>query len=824
MRLPARAVAGNRLWTHDGAVWAVWRVELPSYPFLSDDAKLALHGRVRAALTTLPRHAQLIGVHRRVGARELGEALSGGVRPDRLPRWRDAAGPDARALLARGPVERRVYLAARIVDPHGRTLVESAMALVGDVLGVEGPGPSRIDDRTSRRRAEELGARLARTVGVRPAQAAELRWLHQRAFLRGVADPAPPAAGHPTTDPVPRPLAGSLGDAVLHEGGTAHDPGRGRHRRYLRIDNEQGTSFQTTLVVSEMPPAFAYPGGGEWFAVADLAPFPVDWVARLEAVPNAAAQTRARRQQRQLTAQVAEYDGEPTGPPDTLADALHGIRDEQSALAASPGDPELEVTIGFTVWGDDVAQVDARASQLGDLLEPWGYAVHRPTGGQLPLFAAGLPGVPAPAVCRDYVQFMLPRDLAAGAPFAGAGVGDPQGIPLGVSIAGALPEAVLLDPAHGPATNRSGSLGVFGALGSGKSYFVKRMVLGTVARGGRVVTLDRTTSGEYVRLADAVDGTAAVVELDPSAPVGMDPLRVFSGEDRVRVALGFLSILTRTTPTDVDGAVLAAAVREVAARDGRLVDVLDQLGDSAEPEARVLRRKLQAYRDHPLSQLVLADRPPLTLDADLICFHAPGLALPDRDAMRLEHLAKQLLPEQVFGQALLYLVAAVSRTLVFADDRFGAVLVDEAWALTASPQGRQLLLDTIRDGRKHNAAVWVLSQHPNDLGEDALRDLLGMRALFRQSRGAAAAALEFVGLPATDSMVELVTGELGTGQCLLRDVADRVGLVQVLPPADPAIRAALDTTPIARDADPTADAASPPDRLGPATTDPPVLR
>ena len=366
MRLPARAVAGNRLWTHDGAVWAVWRVELPSYPFLSDDAKLSLHGRVRAALTTLPRHAQLIGVHRRVGARELGEALSGGVRPDRLPRWRDAAGPDARALLARGPVERRVYLAARIVDPHGRTLVESAMALVGDVLGVEGPGPSRIDDRTSRRRAEELGARLARTIGVRPAHSAELRWLHQRAFLRGVADPAPPAAGHPTTDPVPRPLAGSLGDAVLHEGGTAHDPGRGRHRRYLRIDNEQGTSFQTTLVVSEMPPAFAYPGGGEWFAVADLAPFPVDWVARLDAVPNAAAQTRARRQQRQLTAQVAEYDGEPTGPPDTLAEALHGIRDEQSALAASPGDPELEVTIGFTVWGDDVAQVDARASQLGD--------------------------------------------------------------------------------------------------------------------------------------------------------------------------------------------------------------------------------------------------------------------------------------------------------------------------------------------------------------------------------------------------------------------------------------------------------------------------
>jgi hypothetical protein len=391
---------------------------------------------------------------------------------------------------------------------------------------------------------------------------------------------------------------------------------------------------------------------------------------------------------------------------------------------------------------------------------------------------------------------MLPRDLAAGAPMAGTAVGDPQGIPLAVDVSGGQTAAVLLDPAYGPSTNRSGSLGVFGALGSGKSYVVKRLLLGTVARGGQVVALDRTATGEYARLADAVDGTSNVVALDAGSPIGLDPLAVFAGEDAARVALGFLTLLTRTTPSDVDGAILASAVRRVVADGGRLADVLDVLTAEDDPDARDLRRKLQAHVDHPLAQLVFGDVPPLRTDASFICFHAPGLSLPDRDAMVHEHLARQLLPEQLFAQALLYLVAAVSRVLTFADPtRFGAVLVDEAWALTGSPQGRQLLLDAVRDGRKHNAAVWVVSQHPDDLGDDALTHLLGMRLLFRQSRGAAPAALRFMGLDVTDDLVGLLSADLRTGQALLRDVRDRVGLVQVLPASSDAVAAALDTTP-----------------------------
>jgi hypothetical protein len=201
-----------------------------------------------------------------------------------------------------------------------------------------------------------------------------------------------------------------------------------------------------------------------------------------------------------------------------------------------------------------------------------------------------------------------------------------------------------------------------------------------------------------------------------------------------------------------------------------------------------------------------ATRPPLALDGDLVVFHAPGLALADQATLANEHLAAQMLPEQIFGQALLYLVAAVARSMIFADPRrFAAALYDEAWALTASPQGQALLLEGVRDGRKHNAACWLVSQSPRDLGDTELVDLLGARFAFRQAHNATDAAQRFLGLdpePSTGQLLE----QLGAGQCLLHDTRARVGLLQVLEALDPAVRADLDTNPSRPATEPTNEA------------------
>jgi len=599
---------------------------------------------------------------------------------------------------------------------------------------------------------------------------------------------------------------------VIKEGGYKGDPDRPRHRRYVRIDGPGGTSYQTVMAMADMPHYFAYPnGGGEWLFYADHVGFPVDWCVRVKAVSNADAQAKVRRKHRDLVGQVDEYDGEVTGAPPQLAAAIQAIDDERSELGANPMEPELQVTILMSIAAASLAELEDKSAALVSMFEPQEYGLARPTGGQSALLRSMLPGTAAAPVCNDYTQFMLTRDLAAGSPYCGPEIGDPTGLLLGLSLDGGTGTPVLFDPAYGPRANASPSLAAVGRLGSGKSFFLKRLCWDTIARGGQVVTIDRTRSGEYVRFASTVAGRTQVVRLEAGADVCLDPLRSFVGAERATVTLGFLSLLAGCSPHSDEGAALAEAVDTVVDRPrATLSDVVDELGrmgddpGQPDPAARALVRRLAHYRRSATGQLAFGTGSPLSLDADFIVFWAPNLALPDREMLASEHRSRMMLPEQVLGQALLYLVAAVGRRVVFDDPRrFAAALYDEAWALLASPYGQNLLIEGVRDGRKHNGAIWLASQHPNDFAVSELADLLGSRFVFRQARQAIPAALAFLGASESVDAAATLDHGLGNGQCLYRDVRERIGLIQVLPPVLPEVMAAFETAPQAAGGDET---------------------
>jgi len=361
---------------------------------------------------------------------------------------------------------------------------------------------------------------------------------------------------------------------------------------------------------------------------------------------------------------------------------------------------------------------------------------------------------------------------------------------------------VFLDPAHGPRDlNRSGSLAAVGELGAGKSFLAKTLAWHTVAMGGQVVVVDRTERAEYGRLAEVMPGSVQVVEITDTAAVCLDPFRVFDSDElRLRYGVGFLTLLTATPPGSVGGAHCYRAAQHTlqrateAGRGARLADVIDDL-DAAGGPAGEVADKLRALAQVSYGRLVFGDPgPAVDLDADYVCFHIPGLRLPRRGVSRDDQL-----PEELLGQAILYLVAAFSRRVLFRrSDRFAALLLDEAHALTASPQGRALVMELIRDGRKHFAVVWAFSQLPSDLTGDSDTDsidaLLGYRVVFRQSAQTAPAALRFLGSDDRADNIETVTG-LGTGECLMRDPGGRLGLVRIAAPDDPAVAGAFSTTP-----------------------------
>lgn len=824
MKPPARGIVGHLVWSADGGVWAVWSVKPFPHAHTSAGDKLAVHSRIRGLLVTLPADSMLLSISERLDPFDVVDRMAEGIDLDRQPPWRAVCEASAE-WLAELPLRRRLYYVVAALPSARRPFFEVMRDAVADVSLSFGIGPSAIprDEVDLRRRqARELEIRLGQHMPLRPVTAGEVCWLYARALRREADEPSydqawePPPTGRPGDgdgpDPTlrerwrPRGVLAHLTDAIVREGGTADDEDRPRHRRYVRIDGPGGTTYQTVLALADMPHYFRFPGGGgEWLYHADQVGFPVDWCVRARSVKNADAQTKVRRKHRDLIGQIDEYDGELTGAPPQLAEAIAAIDEERSQLGANPGEPELQATILMSIAAPTLAELEGRASALTAMFEPQEYGLARPTGGQAALIRSMLPGTAPAPVCRDYTQFMLARDLAAGSPFCGSDVGDPTGLLLGISLDGGNGTPVLFDPAYGPQANASPSLAAVGRLGSGKSFFLKRLCWDTIARGGQVVTIDRTQSGEYVKFAGAVTGKVQVVRLEAGADVRLDPMRTFAGDERVTVTLGFLSLLAGCSAHTEEGAALAEAVDAVAGRpDACLADVVEELArmgasvDNPDLPARGLARRLMHYRRSPVGQIAFGEGEPMSLDADFIVFWAPHLALPDRETLANENSARMMLPEQVLGQALLYLVAAVGRRVVFHDpSRFAAALYDEAWALLASPHGQNLLIEGVRDGRKHNGAIWLASQHPNDFAINELEDLLGARFVFRQAHRAIPAALRFLGV--TDSVDAAVTLEQGlrTGVCLYRDVRDRVGLIQVLPPTVPEIDHVFDTAPLA---------------------------
>ena len=804
--LPVRGIDGHLVWGTDGAVWACFGVEPFPYPHRSVGDAREIHARTVGALLSLPPQTLILSVAYSLSQDDLEHRIRGGVDPRRAPGWAGMARRTASRLVSEPVYQRLWFLIVRLADAGGgrrmMDRIRTAASEVGSVFGAPSPPPGRSRVATALSEADLLAEQLSQHLRLRPLDASQVRWLYERAVLRGLADPPLPDEGSGAD----RPSVVRLdSDTVYFEGGRRTDADRPSHWRYLTVEHpDHGTGYQTFSCLAEIPAAWTFPyGSGEWlFHLDDQLPFPVDWAVRIETVDNQTARRRALRAKRNLVGQLTEPGGDPAGPATTLTAAADAVDEQRSRLESNPALPALQATTIVAVAHRRLEVLERRIAILESAFRAAEHNFYRPTGAQLACFTAMVPGSAVSPIVKEYAQDLLPDGLASAMPFAGSGVGDPGGMLLGISLDGSYPRPVFLDPAHGPRDlNRSGSLAAVGELGVGKSFLAKTLAYNTVAMDGQVVTVDRTEIGEYARLAGVMPGVVQVVEISGEAEVCLDPFQVFDDDElRLRYGVGFITLLTATPPGSVAGTHCYRAAQhtlEHAAQTGqppRLCDVIDTLETAGGPGGEVAE-KLRALSQISYGRLVFGDTgPAVDLDADYVCFHIPGLRLPRRDTIRDDQL-----PEELLGQAILYLVAAFSRRVLFRhSDRFAALLLDEAHALTANPQGRALVMELIRDGRKHFAAVWAFSQLASDFtgkagGED-IDALLGYRVVFRQSPQTAAAALEFLGSDRRDDNVETVTS-LGTGECLMRDPTGRLGLVRITEPDDPTVVNVFSTTP-----------------------------
>ncbi|HEY5332175.1 MAG TPA: ATP-binding protein [Solirubrobacterales bacterium] len=797
IRFPLRYARANVLVGPGGEAAALYRLPTVSYPWLPASEKWALLHRLESLFGLLGADLSIWRVARSYPADRYPRELAGLADPRHADeeRWCSYLVAQEQQLAGLDSHLPEVYLAVSLTEGRraGGPLhsIGRARRRLEEVAGVAAPSPIAASELRALAEAERRTfERAASVLDLRRATTAELQWLLRRAACRGLGEPpleeswAPDALilGGEGEEAVYEPLSSDLwsfANAPMRE-----ESGRPPS---LVVESELGDSHQAFLCLGSLAEEAEFPGAAELLFAPLEGAGPVDAVLHADLVGNREALAQVRR--RVLDAEHAyreQLAGSPTGPGARAEEDRELAREYEAILSSVARPPMLRASISLAVGVADPQTLEARVTTLR---ERYGeVALHRPRGLQHALFLEHLPRPDGGAV-GDYRRQMTAEQVAATVPVATAAVGSGSGVYLGFDPAAGRP--VRFDPTEAPRDSRPSAVLLTGTLGSGKTIAAQAIAHAALLRGSLVIDFDPKPDHRLDAL-PGLESEVRTLELsaDPEHRGKLDPLAIGLPGLREELASSYLLELLRDPPPSWEVAI-DRAVRDAVRDDAeQLPSVIRRLREADAPGAREAAEALEVISDFGLGRLGFAEGAAETVEvaANLTTIRMPGLNLPEPGTDRAAYTRSERV-----SVATLALVAALALKLISGErSRHKLVILDEAWALFASSQGRALLNRLVRLGRAFNATILLVSQRVEDLGE--LAQLVGVTLIFGQdSVRAAAAGIEAIGLdPREGGLAQRVT-EYRRGRCLMRDLDARVGEVQVDPLPD--LLAALDTSP-----------------------------
>ncbi len=558
MRQPVSFVYGNCLLGSSGP-WGVFGLQPISYAILSTERKHEIFSRLLAAIEAVEADIQVIRVARPWDlagyCRELGGSYSG---PHEAAHRRYVAEHRSRLDGEVGQAVPAVYLAVSLDPPERdvgsyvsslferspRALIaafrESLHLTDGRLLGQDELERLRV-------RADEIHARIAGFLDVRPARTVEVQWLVRRAFCRGTGEPVVDGLHEPQALVFERNgqavLAPLEADVVRWLDGYVENRGRS-----LRIESELGTSWQAHLVAGALPERADFPSSRLelMFAAPESLPFAVDMTLNARYLPNDLALRLVRRRVQDADQIVrSEADGD-QGVTDLGYQRTQESRDLLAYLQSASHPPLLRATLAIAVAGAGEPELENRVEAcrraFGEV------RLHRPVGDQLDLFLQHLPGQRTRV--RGYDDVLTPEQVAAMMALGTHSVGSRRGFYLGHTLGGSR-QPVRFNLREGSDTDRNAAILSLGALGSGKTTLDQKLLYEGFLLGARIIDCDPKGDHRMHRIEEVAPHVETIALRPDRALRGMlDPLRVAPDHMRHDAAVSFLCDLlpARRTP------------------------------------------------------------------------------------------------------------------------------------------------------------------------------------------------------------------------------------------------------------------------------------
>jgi hypothetical protein len=712
------------------------------------------------------------------------------------------------ALPAELAGEPAVYIALSLEPPQrdvssfvsslaGRSWRELLEALRGAARWDERRQLSASELERLRVRADEAHARIGAFVDARPARTPEVQWLVRRGFCRGL--------GEPHVDELHEPQA-----LVFERNGSARlapleadvmrwcDSFVEQRRRLLRVESEQGTSWQAHLVTGALPERAVFPSHRLelMFGPPESLPFPIDVSLCARYLPNDLALRLVRRRVQDADEIARAEAGGDQGVSDRGLERTQEARDLLAYLQSPSHPPLLRATLAIAIGAADEEELERRVEACR---RAYGEVrLHRPLGDQLRLFLGHLPGQRTSV--RGYDDILTPEQLAAMMPLAAHAVGSERGFLLGHTLNGAA-HPVRFNLREGSDSDRNAAILSLGALGSGKTTLDQKLGYEAFLLGARVIDCDPKGDHTLHRLEEVAPFVETIALGSDRALRGMlDPLRIAPAHMRHDAAVSFLCDLLPARAEAAWETAIVKAVDSVLRRTKQptCFEVVRALGEGDEVDRQVAKT-LEVYAGAGLTQLGFAD-PAVRLPAvgtrqvtylPIRDLPAPQPGLPRSEYSQLERV----------GEQIVRLIAMFATTLMAAErSRLKVVSFDEGWRLLGDPVGRMLLASLQRMGRSELAVPIISTQLVSDTlidGREAIENLVGATFVFGlRSEREAERALELLDLDPDDRALRDQLLDFDRGRCLMRDHRGRVEPVQIDVLA-PRLLRAFSTTPAA---------------------------
>jgi AAA-like domain len=435
-------------------------------------------------------------------------------------------------------------------------------------------------------------------------------------------------------------------------------------------------------------------------------------------------------------------------------------------------------------------------------------------GKQEELWAAMQPGAPRSPIVDAVADETTIGEFAELVPFTAACIGHTRGPMIGQNLTSGLSDMVRLAAEEVVQANRAASIAIVASVGGGKSSLGKHLMYLNHGRGHSWGALDRSNiqvapgrfTGEWVPPALALPDTQVIDICD--APGSLDPLKVWAHHpaEASRRANGLLIDLLRMDESQE--LALSEALAPERLGDGGIASITDLAAyltsRNHDAAAVMVGRKIAIWRNYPFARALFDETlPPLRLRAQGTVFRTHGLQLPTANKVLNEHLHRKLRHEERYAIAIYPLAAAFMRQTFAERQTPGWMFFDESWTITRNPVGGELLEVDIRDGRKHDIyPVFMTHAAQIDLADDIYK-LISIKFVGRaEDEDLARDNLEWFGaMPITDEAVGDLMG-FKDGRFYMTMVNDddehgrQVAEIQTLLPAEPRIRAAMNTTPL----------------------------